>query len=445
MNLFINLLGSVSRYKRFYASLTARNAASSFIALGWLSLLSMITIPIYIKLLGTVEWGLVAACTSLQIVSSFIDAGFSQIVPRLAAQEVKSQDRLRQTVSILRLVYVSLGLVMFAVLQTSSGYLSNEWFKVSPEKAPELELGIRIISFQLLFQFINNLNIGLWHGLQHQVLANIRACGFGTLKHILAISALVIVSPEVWVYAMAFAISALIELINNSRKVSRTLLEITHSSSLDKVCLKPALKEVSVLSGGVLIGLLVSQFDRIILSHTLDVGVFGIYTLIVTLALAFLQLQIPITRAYFPLLVQDMKTLGYVSARHLKNIFIGTVLSATLPALLACIFARQILEFWLHDQTMVDIGTDPLRLLLIAVALNSIYGCIYQIIIAQGKSQMVLRFNIVCLVVALLVYVLVPTAIGIIWGGVLWISNTITQLMLGFVWILNNKRGLRVK
>ena len=49
-------------------SVVARNAASNFITLGWLSLLSILAIPVYIKLLGVSEWGLLAACASLQLV-----------------------------------------------------------------------------------------------------------------------------------------------------------------------------------------------------------------------------------------------------------------------------------------------------------------------------------------------------------------------------------------
>ncbi|MBU3670893.1 MAG: hypothetical protein FGM17_09270, partial [Polynucleobacter sp.] len=104
----------------------ARNTASSFIALGWLSLLSIISIPIYIKLLGVAEWGLVAACASLQILMNFADAGFSQIVPRLAAQEANQPARLSQTILLLRRVYASLGLLIFTILQVFAAYLSYE-------------------------------------------------------------------------------------------------------------------------------------------------------------------------------------------------------------------------------------------------------------------------------------------------------------------------------
>ncbi len=418
------------------ASLTARNAASSFLALAWLSLLSMLTIPIYIRLLGVSEWGLVAACASLQILSNFIDAGFSQIVPRWAAQEAQHPVRLRQHVALFRRLYIGLGLAMLGVLQASAAYLAHQWFQVPVERADALELAIRIVSFQFLFQFINNLHIGVWHGLQRQVLANARACGFGTLKHAAALLALLVGTQQAWVYALAFASVACIEVCVNALSLQRMLGNETSRADEGKLALAPLLKEVSVLSGGILVGLLVSQLDRIILSRTVDVASFGVYTVVATLSLAFLQLQAPVTRAFFPLIVRDIQCYGRVSAAYMKKMLVWTAFTCTLPVLIACIFAPQILTLWLRDPIVVNIGTAPLRLLLLAVALNSLYGCIYQLFIAAGKSRLVLQLNLASLFMASIVIGSHGESGGILLGGAIWLANTSTQLLLGIVWLI---------
>lgn len=434
-------LGSLmARASGLLSSVTARNAASSFVALAWLSLLSMLTIPVYIRLLGVSEWGLVAACASLQILSNFIDAGFSQIVPRWAAQEAQHPEKLRQYVNLFRRLYVGLGLTMFGVLQASAGYLAHHWFQVPPGRADALELAIRIVSFQFLFQFVNNLHIGLWHGLQRQVLANVRACGFGTLKHAAAMVALQLMAPQAWVYALAFAFVTGLEVFANAFSVYRLMGRHSAIQADDKVELTPMLKEVSVLSGGILVGLLVSQLDRIILSRTVDVASFGIYTVVATLALAFLQLQTPLTRAYFPVIVRAIQSHGRVPGAHMKRLLGGTFVTSTLPALLACALAPQILELWLHNPKVVDLGTTPLRLILLAIAMNSVYGCLYQVMVAKGDSGKVLQFNLASLAVAAFVVYLWSADIGLNLGGAIWISITLTQLLLGTIWFMTSQR-----
>jgi O-antigen/teichoic acid export membrane protein len=376
----------------------------------------------------------VAVCASLQILSNFVDAGFSQIVPRWAAQEANHPSRLRQYVVLFRRIYICLALTTFLILQVSANYLAHSWFQVPVERAETLELAIRIVSFQFLFQFINNLHIGLWHGLQRQVQANILACGFGTLKHTTALLALYFIAPQAWVYATAFAVVACLEVSFNALSIKRLLSRESSRETGDKVMLVPMLKEVSVLSIGILVGLFVSQLDRIVLGRIVDVASFGIYTVVATLALAFLQLQAPLTRAYFPLIVRDIQSHGKITSIHIKRLLGGTLIVCTLPALLACALAQQILEIWLNDPIAVNLGTVPLRLLLLAIALNSLYDCIYQVIIAKGQSHKVLQFNLISLAVAALVIYLRGTEDGLILGGLIWISTTFTQLLLGLIW-----------
>ncbi len=399
----------------------------------------MLSIPLYIRLLGVAEWGIVAACVSLQIVSNFIDAGISQIFPRWIAKAAHSPNLLSRYMLLFRRISVCLGLLMFTVLQGSAGFLAEQWFKVPPESANALELAIRIMSFQFLFQFVNNVHNSFWNGLQRQVLANIRACGFGTLKHCAAIAMLAFVSPQAWLYALIFALVSFMEVCANALTVQHMLRKKKATPPGEEPrLLRPLAKEVSILSGGIFIGLLVSQLDRIILSRTVELQLYGVYVVVITLALAFLQLQIPISRAYLPLLVQDFQSKGRVSVFNLRKILFGTVLCSTLPALLACFFAPQILTLWLHDPFIVEAGSGPLRILLLAIALNTLYGCIYQVIVAMGEGQIIFYINLICLVAAGLT-VLIFSPPGIMLGAAIWLTCSITQMALGGVWIAQRR------
>ena len=401
-------------------------------------MLSMLSIPVYIRLLGVAEWGVVAACVSLQIISNFIDAGFSQIFPRWIARAAHSPQMLAQYMSLFRRISVALGLLMFGLIQASAEFLAEQWFQVPDSVSAGLELAIRIMSFQFLFQFLNNLHISFWHGLQRQVLANVRTCVFGTLKHGVAIALLILAAPQASLYAFAFAMVALAELCSNAFKVHYMLKKVPAATIAEARLLGPLFKEVSVLSSGILVGLLVSQLDRIVLSRTVDLNLYGVYVVVITLALAFLQLQIPLSRAYLPLLAQDFQTTGRVSLVHLKKLFLGTVFFATIPALLTCFFAPQVLTLWLHDPYIVKVGSDPLRVLLVAIALNTVYGVIYQAMVSMGEAYMVLYINITCLVVAGLVVVLIPPP-GLMLGATIWLSCSITQLVVGVIWLFKKK------
>ena len=427
--------------KGLYGSVSRKNALSSYVVLIWLSLISILAIPIYIRILGLEAWGLVAACTSLQILSNLIDSGFSQILPKWAAQEASNPARLKQFATQMRNLYIGLGLFILVILQASAEYLSHQWFRVAPDHMVSLEVAIRIVSFQFFFQFINNFHIGFWNGLQLQVLANVRLLAFGTLKHITAFLFLLKIAPEPWAYTLAFASIACWEVCQNGLSVNRQLGKTILTRDAETLTIRPLLKEVYLLSIGTIVGVLVSQIDRVILGRLLDSTSYGVYTVVASLAVAMLQLQAPMTRAYFPIIVGDLQIKGLVVISHLRSMIVGTILACTLPCLLFTVFAPQILRLWLNDSTAVEIGSMPLRFLLIAVAINSIYGCIYQLIIAYGLSKLVIVFNLLSLLTVVSVAIVFGQHMGILLGGVIWMANATAQLLFGVIWLYSFSRN----
>lgn len=433
---------------RWTGSVILRNAGSGFVALGWMSFLSLASIPIYVRLLGVGEWGLVAACASLQLVFSFIDAGFSQIVPRwVARQESLGDESLAQLISLLRRVYVCLALLGCASLQFLAGPLANSWFQVEPDRTGDLELAIRLISLQLMFQFFNSLHIGVWNGLQQQVRANARTCLFATLKHGAAIAALIGIGAQAWVYASAFAAVALLELASNAKAIRPICFPVLRDRSMATMSSQPIsilafAREASVLSLGIMVGLVTSQLDRIVLSRAESTDGFGIYMLAANLSLAFLQLQAPLTRAFFPRLVQEMQSDGAVSWTTFGRMTAGNGLVAVLPALVASVFAWDLLHFWIRNPEVASRGSVALQWLLWAVALNTLYGCIYQVIVATGKSNIVLYFNLAALASGCVAAWLGSGGQwGLALGGAIWLASTSTQLLLGLIWFARSRHS----
>lgn len=401
----------------------------------------MVSIPIYIRLMGIDEWGVAAACVSLQLIANFVDAGFSQIVPRWVAKESSNYLVLRRYVKTFVYIYFCLGLSLFFILQASASYLAQQWFQVGVDRAEALELAIRIVSFQIFFQFINNVNLGYWYGLQRQVIANVRTCFFGTLKHFLAIGILWSLStPHAWVYTLIFAVVAFFEFFSNALILRRDMLFAVPHDASKIIPVKIFFKEVSLLSGGIFFGLLASHLDRIVLSRTLKIEDFGVYTVVIALALAVLQLQAPFTRSFFPLFVHDIQAAGWVSKANFNRLILGTVAVATAPALIASLLASDILQLWLHDLHIVKLAAPVLRLLFIAIALNTLYNCVYQVIVAAGKSHLILKFNVISLGVSALVAASFGAQMGLLLGGVIWIAATSTQLILGMTWFFLQKK-----
>lgn len=413
-------------------SVAAKNALSSFISMVWLNVLSVLSIPIYVKLLGVDSWGIVAACSSLQLLFTLIDLGFGQIVPRWIAREANDPDLLRKYIAVFHKIYAGLALSAFFAVQAGAFALAHAWFNVPSEQSAQLELCIRLIAFQLLFQFANSLYVGIWQGLQLQVQANVRTGLFGTMKHAVAMAVLLWLSPSPVNYAAAFGIVAVTELVTSVVATQRKGL-MTRSSG-PAIAVGPFIREAAVLSMGILLGLAVSQMDRIVLSRSVPVDNFGVYVVVANLALAFLSLQAPLTRAFFPILVQDIKQSGHANPATLRRLLLGNTVVCILPALAMCIGADWVLRVWVHNEHFVQLGTTPLRLLLIAMCLNAIYSCFYQVIVAQGLAHVVVKINLACLVMGIATVAILHGHSSLWVGGAIWVTTTFTQLVLGLTW-----------
>jgi len=417
-----------------------RNATSSMFALVWLNLLSILAIPLYIKILGVSEWGIVAACVSLQIIANFVDAGFSQIVPRWVARETGDARLLQSYLTVFQRVFVALGLIAFSILQIGADYLAHNWFVTSAIEAESLEVAIRIFAFQLLFQLINSLYVGFWFGMGMQVGVNARTCFIGTLKHGTAIVALAFVLPEPWLYCLVFAVASATEVVINSMLLKKNLKNrINALDSTDftikQIQTKLFLKQVIILSIGIFIGLGASQLDKIVLSRTQSIEDFGVYAIMFAIASSILQIQSPWAKANFPKLVQNIKQNLLPTVDQIKILALGSILFGVLPSLAIYLNADTILKIWINNVNVNQVGVPVLKLLMISMAINSIYSGIYQIIIAMGRDKVILIINIISTIAAVTIVCLINQELGIIQGGYIWLTLTTAQLICGITWI----------
>ncbi|WP_344672484.1 hypothetical protein [Sphingorhabdus rigui] len=418
-----------------------RNATSSMFALVWLNLLSILAIPLYIKILGVSEWGIVAACVSLQIIANFVDAGFSQIVPRWVATAAGNIKLLRSYLILFRRIFFVLALFIFILLQSSASYLAHDWFVTSLAEAEALELAIRIFAFQLFFQFINSLYIGFWFGMAQQVAVNARTCLFGTIKHVVAISVLFFIQSAPWLYTLIFAAVAFLELAANFQILERVLRDDagSHAETAvfnEKLKLNHFLKEVLILSVSIIIGLSASQLDRIVLSATLSVKELGIYAVMFSVAAAVLQLQSPWMKANFPNLVKNVKENTFPTASQFLIIISGCLVFGLLPCFIVYTYCDLILDIWLNNNDLRDAGKPVLKILMISIGLNSIYSVLYQIIIASSKDKIVLAINIFSTGTTLVFIIFADENLGVLLGGYIWLVLTTSQLICGLIWLL---------
>jgi O-antigen/teichoic acid export membrane protein len=430
---------------RLASSLIFQNIVSNYMAAVWMAVLSLVAIPIYLRLLGPAQWSIVAVCITFQGILGMLDAGLSQLMPRGLARVAGDNAKEAQGYGLYNRLYVALAIAGFALGQLTVHPIVLYWLK-APDVSPlELKLALRLVLFQFLFQFANNANIGYWNGVQLQKRANLRLCLFGTAKAASAVLVVSIFARNAFGYLLPFVVVTLVEWRVNRSSILR---------HFDKLALPPAkvsksdvlavAKEGGSLTAGILVGVLVSQLDRLYLTATQSLTEYGAYLIVASFGLAFMQLQYPVLRAFFPQIVRDEADGIKRRSNSAASLLIGVTIFCVIPCLLLIVFTPEMLRFWLRNRHVVEVGVAPLRLILLAVAVNAIYSVIYLRIIAAGRSGVVIVINGCMLLSAGLVVSLANPTMGIAIGGLIWITTTVTQLALGCLWLAFSSSQNRV-
>jgi hypothetical protein len=289
-------------FKRASSSQLFQNVFSNYASVVWMGLLSLGLIPVYLRVLGPEQWGIVAICMAIQGFMGLLDAGLGQIMPRDMALASADKARQAHVFALFSRSYMMLGLIGFVVGQLAVPYLIAHWFNNGQGLAEGTEWVLRLVIAQFFFQFSNNAHAGYWNGLQEQKTANLRLCFFGTLKHMGALAMVSLWSPHALSYLLPFTVVAALEWWLNRRSVRQELGD-AHGSPLVWHDFQTLAHNAGLLAAGVLVGMVVSQMDRIVLSRTLDAATYGSYVIVANLGLAFMQLQYPLMRAFFPRVV----------------------------------------------------------------------------------------------------------------------------------------------
>jgi O-antigen/teichoic acid export membrane protein len=410
----------------------ARNIATNYLAVLWMGGLTLALIPWYTRVLDPEQWGLVAVCIALQGFISLLDAGLTQIMPRDVARGGESRDAVAHTFHVFARAYLILGSAGFIIGQIAAPWIAQHWLKASPQTATDATFALRVVLTQFLFQFVNNAHVGYWNGTQAQATANVRQCFFGTTKHVGAIALVQLWQPTATAYLTSFALFSVLECLTNRRAILVSLTADATSSKVTRADLTSLAHETGVLAVGVLLGLLISQIDRIVLSGHVEVAAFGRYVIVANLGLAFMQLQHPLVRAFLPKIATSPPD---ATPRAYRQMAAAIILLCVLPCALAAVLAPQILHVWIGKPIIVEQGALPLRLILAAVALNGLYQIIYQQLIVKGLTGSIFRINLMILVVAFPVSLATISRFGIAGGGMTWLTVSTLQLLLGWSFV----------
>ncbi len=395
-----------------------RNIIANFVGRGWTALMALLFIPIYIKFLGMEAFGLVGFFVTLQTLFLVLVTGLSTTVTRELARlstQPKTDQKKRDLVRTLEVVYWALAIALTVIVISLSPIISNDWIITQHLPANSVQQAVMMMGLVIAFDLPLSLYYGGLIGLQKQVLYNGVDVVSATIRGIGAVAILWLVSPTIqaffgWQIVISIAQTFLAALV-----LWRNLPLTGSPARPQKSYFNDVWRFTAGVTGISILGGVLMQTDKVILSKMLALESFGYYVLASGAASVVSLAVTPFFTAIFPRLSQLVADDDKIGLRNLYHDSCQSVSVIILPmAIIIALFAPEILQMWTGNPSIVSETHVIASGLVVGAAFNALTYMPYALQLANDWTKLALSQNLVSIIV------LVPSIILLTqrYGGV---------------------------
>lgn len=387
------------------------NIAANATGQAWRAVMSFAFVPIYIKYLGVESYGMIGLFAVLQSWLGLLDLGMRPMLSREMARYTGGAVGPQTLWDLLRSVEIvsfALAFLMALGVWCVSGWLAVHW--VRPEKLPTLTIAhaLTIMGAVVALQFVESLYGSSIAGLQRQVLHNGITSVVATLRGLGSVAVLLWIAPTLTAYLIW---QGIVSLVSVGLFAAATYLIMPALPKAARFS-RPAIAQVWRFSAGMfgiaILGLLLTQMDKLLLSRQLPLESFAHYTLAAMAAGALSTIVAPLGAAYYPRISelvargnQEALRSKYHEQAQLVAIFVGSA------AMMLTIFGDRLLLIWTQDESLTHAASPILSVLAVGTLLNALMGPPYLLQLAHGWTSLTIKVNCAA------VFVLVPALLCI--------------------------------
>lgn len=415
-----------------------RNIFSNYVSQGYVTLVGIIMVPLYIRHMGPEAYGLVGFFAMLQVWFNLLDLGLTPTIARETARfHAGAMDALsfRRLVRALEGVFLLVAVAGTAALMAASTTIASEWLQAARLPVSEVQSSVQLMAAIVALRWMCGLYRGIVSGSERLVWLGAYNASIATLRSVPVLAVLMYVSatPTAF-FSFQFGVAAL-ELGGLTFFAYRLLPGVSPEQQppWQWSPLKPVLKFSATIAFTSLAWALVTETDKLVLSRILPLADYGYFSAAVLVASGIIILSAPISSAILPRMARL-----HAEGKHSELINVyrnATQLVAVVAApaaLVLAVFAKQALWAWTGDVTLVEKAAPVLTLYAAGYGILAISTFPYFLQYATGNLK--LHFIGSALMAILLVPLLIWAAMnyGMTGAGWAWLISNSVYFM---VWV----------
>jgi O-antigen/teichoic acid export membrane protein len=409
-----------------------RDVAANFVARAVVGLGTIAFTPAYVSILGIDAYGVIGTFAAFQAILYIFDFGMGLTLNRhlaqLATDERNSVQAMRDAVRTFEVVYWAVGAVLGLLIVVAASGVATSWFRPSGLSTSQISAALAMMGVALAIQWPSVLYLGGLLGLQRQVSASVISASAVLLRGGGAIAVLLFVAPTLEAFFAWQIVASLFQTSALRVRLSQVLPWSPSTGRFRFEAIRSNMRLAADLTAITVLGTLLIQLDKVILSRGVSLTDFGYYVLAGTIASSVNLFVSPVFNAAFPRLAAAAATNETDRARRTYHQGCQVMSLVIWPlALVLIAFAPEALHVWL-GVIPSDATVWLVRILVAGTALNGLMNVPYALMLANGWSRLPLILNLVAVLVLAPLIVFMVIRFGTIGGALAWLL-----LNLGYV------------
>lgn len=374
---------------------------------------AIVATPLYLGLLGAEAFGVLGFVLSLQAALLVLDGGVAVSATRAVAQSQDEPSR-RETANLvygLARVNVFVALAMAVLVALLASTLAARWLNLVALEPAYVAQSLVMAGIAIGARWPLALYQGVLMGRERLAALSAINALMTILTTACSVAIITWVSPDLRLLFGWMAVAGLAQVFW-CRRLARQAIGPGRPPPRGEV---PRFLRLSAAAGWLgLVGLLLMQVDKVVLSRVLPLGEFGYYVMAAMASAALYAVVTPVFNVLYPRLSVLASQARDTELRRLyrdSSLALAILLFPMAAALAS--FSGSILLVWTGDPAAARAGAPIVTLLSLATALHGIMFVPYALKLACGASRLALAIGVLLLVFSLPVTI----AAALRWGG----------------------------
>jgi O-antigen/teichoic acid export membrane protein len=405
--------------------LTGRNVIANLFGGIWTALMSLLFIPLYLRFLGPEALGFSGVLAALQAVFGLLDFGlgatFNREMARLSASGSDGTQE-RELTRTAELMYWALGAVIAAVVALFAPVIVHRWVHVQHLPATEVMHSVMLMGVVIACQFPFSIYQAGLLGRQRQVLLNVITIAVTTLRTAGAVLLLWRVAASIELFFAWQAFMMVVQVVATRVALWRDL-----PRTEAKIHIRPALIRglwafSAALGGNAILGVLLTQTDKMLLSGMLPLSQFGYYTLAGSVAAVLWYVINPVGTAFYPRFTALLHSgdEGAAVGTYHRACQMMAMLLLPIAATVAA-FSYQIIFVWTRSSALAQATAVTAALLIVGTTLNGLAHLPVLLGVAAGFPLVITITNLIAVCVIVPAIFFATRRFGIQGAAAVWV------------------------